>query len=54
MNNTDAINILEKVKKRDAIKEEFAKTNGIPLLHIRYDDISLISNIIKNFLNLNI
>jgi hypothetical protein len=42
----------EEVKRRDAIKLEYAKKNRIPLLIIKQDEANKISEIIKGFLNL--
>ena len=49
-NNAD--DTFEVVKKRDVIKMEYANNNRIPLLIIKQDEIHRISDIIKEFLNL--
>ena len=52
LNDNNANNRFEELKKRDEVKKEYAFKNGIPLLIIRYDETDKIFEQIKEFLKL--
>lgn len=48
INHWGGVEVFNKVKNRDSIKEKYARTNNIKLIRIKYDQISEIDSILMN------